>query len=113
MLPSTSVCRFGTSCLYRFRTMGADVTWGRRSSIGSSGRSSPRTVPLGFQLLSLRPKDDDTHPRKMVLNAFTRRGGVVIATQGTSKVYWGGFPVRAGYVDADVLGFASRVEQYD
>jgi beta-lactamase superfamily II metal-dependent hydrolase len=66
-----------------------------------------------FSAFASAPKDDDTHPRKMVLNAYTRRGGAVIATQGTSKVYWGGFPTRAGYVDADVLGFASRVEQYD
>jgi hypothetical protein len=66
-----------------------------------------------FSAFVSAPKDDDTHPRKMVLNAFTRRGGAVIATQGTSKVYWGGFPTRAGYVNADVLGFASRVEQYD
>jgi hypothetical protein len=28
------------------------------------------------------PKDDDTHPRKIVLNAFMRRGGEVIATLG-------------------------------
>jgi beta-lactamase superfamily II metal-dependent hydrolase len=59
------------------------------------------------------PKDDDTHPRKMVLNAFTRRGGAVIATQGTSKVHWGGFPARDDYETAAVLPFAPRVEQYD
>jgi hypothetical protein len=59
------------------------------------------------------PKDDDTHPRKMVLNAFRRRGGVVIATQGASKVHWGGFPARDGYKIAAVLPFAPRVEQYD
>ena len=41
------------------------------------------------------PKDDDTHPRKIVLNAFMRRGGKVIATQGTNKIHYGGFPKRA------------------
>lgn len=41
--------------------------------------------------------------------AFTRRGGRVIATQGTSKVYLGGFPAPNGYETATVLPFASRV----
>lgn len=59
------------------------------------------------------PKDDDTHPRKMVLNAFTRRGARVVATQGSTIIYWGGFPVREGYENATVLPFAPRVEQYD
>jgi hypothetical protein len=59
------------------------------------------------------PKDDDTHPRKMVLNAFTRRGGGVVATQGLSKVHWGGFPPREGYVTATAVPFASSVEEYD
>jgi beta-lactamase superfamily II metal-dependent hydrolase len=38
------------------------------------------------------PKDNDTHPRKIVLNAFIRRGGKVIATQSTNKIHYGGFP---------------------
>jgi beta-lactamase superfamily II metal-dependent hydrolase len=59
------------------------------------------------------PKDDDTHPRKMVLNAFMRRGGRVVATQGTSKVHWGGFPKRDGYKSAEFMSFASQVEDYD
>ena len=66
-----------------------------------------------FSAFVSAPKDDDTHPRKMVLNAFTRRGGAVIATQGTSKVCWGGFPARDGYETAAVLPFAPRVEQYN
>jgi hypothetical protein len=66
-----------------------------------------------FSAFVSAPKDDDTHPRKMVLNAFTRRGGAVIATQGTSKVYWGGFPARDGYETAAALPFTPRVEQYD
>lgn len=66
-----------------------------------------------FSAFVSAPKDDDTHPRKMVLNAFTRRGGRVIATQGSSTVFWGGFPARDGYENATVLPFASRVEEYD
>jgi len=59
------------------------------------------------------PKDDDTHPRKMVLNAFIRRGARVIATQGRKKVFWGGFPRRPNYDPADPLPFATQVEEYD
>lgn len=66
-----------------------------------------------FSAFVSAPKNDETHPRKMVLNAFTRRGGRVIATQGLSKVHWGGFPVREGYETATALPFAPRVENYD
>ena len=59
------------------------------------------------------PAEDDTHRRKMVLNAFTRRGGQVFATQGSSKVHWGGFPRRDGYTNVEAVPFASKVEEYD
>jgi beta-lactamase superfamily II metal-dependent hydrolase len=59
------------------------------------------------------PKDDDQHPRKIVLNAFMRRGGRVVATQGRNKVHWGGFPPRTGYVTAEPLAFSPKVEAYD
>lgn len=59
------------------------------------------------------PKDDDQHPRKIVLNAFTRRGGRVHATQGANKVHWGGFPPRPGYGAAQPMPLSSQVEAYD
>ena len=59
------------------------------------------------------PKEDDTHPRKMVLNAFMRRGYRVAATQGIKIVYWGGFPARPGYGPLSMLPFATQVEDYD
>lgn len=59
------------------------------------------------------PVDDAKHPRKIVLNAFTRRGGRVCATQGSSKVYWGGFPPRPGYNVAETLPLYTTVEDYD
>ena len=59
------------------------------------------------------PKDDDTHPRKMVLNAFMRRGYKVAATQGIKIVYWGGFPARPGYGPLSMLPFSPQVEDYD
>src|SRR5262249_30899379 len=69
--------------------------------------------PPSFMAYVSAPKDDDNHPRKMVLNAFTRRGGQVVATQGVNIVYWGGFPPRPGYTTVEVIPFISRVEDYD
>jgi beta-lactamase superfamily II metal-dependent hydrolase len=66
-----------------------------------------------FDAFVSAPADDDTHPRKMVLNAFLRRGGKVIATQGTNKIYYGGFPKRDGYVAATPMSFSPKVEAYD
>ncbi len=59
------------------------------------------------------PVEDDNHPRKIVLNAFMRRGAKVVATQGRNKVHWGGFPARAGYVAAESIPFSTTVEDYD
>lgn len=59
------------------------------------------------------PKDDEKHPRKIVLNAFMRRGAKVLATQGTSIVHYGGFPARSDYVPAMALPFSTTVEDYD
>jgi beta-lactamase superfamily II metal-dependent hydrolase len=59
------------------------------------------------------PKEDDSHPRKIVLNSFTRRGYKVYATQGTNKVHRGGFPTRDGYVNSESVAFSTRVEEYD
>ncbi|MEO6325436.1 MAG: hypothetical protein ABIQ65_12485, partial [Thermoanaerobaculia bacterium] len=59
------------------------------------------------------PRNDDTHPRKMVLNAFMRRGFQVAATQGEKIVFLGGFPARPGYGSLPMLPFATQVEEYD
>lgn len=69
--------------------------------------------PSRFTAFVSAPKDDDQHPRKIVLNAFMRRGGRVIATQGSNKVHWGGFPPRSGYSAVEPLPFSSSVEAYD
>jgi beta-lactamase superfamily II metal-dependent hydrolase len=92
---------------------------GSRRNVGPTimnrllGPVQPAGSPPRFSAFVSAPKDDDTHPRKMVLNAFMRRGGRVIATQGLKKVFWGGFPVRPGYVAAEAMPFASQVEEYD
>ena len=59
------------------------------------------------------PADDTKHPRKIVLNAFIRRGGRVLATQGQNKVHWGGFSPRPGYLTVVPLGLSTTVEDYD
>ncbi len=58
------------------------------------------------------PKDDEQHPRRIVLNAFKRRGAKVIATQGSSKIHYGGFSKRDGYSTAEPLPFFAKVEEY-
>ena len=70
------------------------------------------TDPTRFAAFVSAPTDDAQHPRKIVVNAFKRRGGKVIATQGASKIHYGGFPRRDGYRDAEVLPFYARVEEY-
>lgn len=92
---------------------------GSRRNVGPTvlnqlvGPIQPQGSGPRFTAFVSAPPDDDTHPRKMVLNAFLRRGGKVIATQGTKKIYYGGFPTRPDYLPAATLGFASQVEEYD
>jgi len=66
-----------------------------------------------FTAVVSAPKDDADHPRKIVLNAFMRRGAKVLATQG-SQICWGaGFPHRPGYGPAGTMPFSTMVEGYD
>ncbi|MCJ2109201.1 MBL fold metallo-hydrolase [Methylobacterium sp. E-041] len=76
------------------------------------GPIQPHHAPTRFYAYVSAPTDDSKHPRNIVLNAFARRGGYVIATQGSSKVHWGGFPVRPGYTAAAQVPFFDRVEEY-
>jgi len=60
------------------------------------------------------PKDDANHPRKMVLNAFLRRGTGVRSTQGQQyRFHSGTMPSRANEVAAVPFGFFNKVEAYD
>lgn len=72
--------------------------------------------PKGTNLFSAyvsAPADDEDHPKKIVLNAFMRRGGSVFATQGQSKIHRGGFPSRPGNSSAEPMSFSDKVESYD
>ena len=58
------------------------------------------------------PKDDETHPRKMVVNAFARRCDKVFATQGKEVIFPRDFN-RPNMVNATPLPFFDKVEGYD
>ena len=58
-------------------------------------------------------KDSTTHPRKMVVNAFLRRGTKVTATQGQSVCMRHNMPVREGWVAATTLPFSQEIESWD
>jgi hypothetical protein len=77
--------------------------------LGNKQQESDRTR---FTAFVSAPKDDDQHPRRIVLNAFRRRGANVIGTQGFGKIYYGGYQKRDGYSDAEALPFYTRVEEY-
>lgn len=59
------------------------------------------------------PKDDSKHPRKMVTNAFMRRGAGVRTTQGQKYRFHDNMPTREGETPAKPLGFYTDVEDYD
>ena len=92
---------------------------GSRRNVGPTvlnqliGPIKPEGTVNQFHAFVSAPKDDSKHPRKIVLNAFIRRGGGVYITQGQNKVHWGGFPPRGNYDSATAEGFSTTVEQYD
>jgi hypothetical protein len=59
------------------------------------------------------PKEDESHPRRMVLNAFLRRGGYVVATRGVTKCYTVGYPFKPGFERVNSMPFSDQVEDYD
>lgn len=56
-------------------------------------------------------KDSTTHPRKVVTNAFIRRGCKVIPTKGSTKRQHKDMPERDGWSVAVPIEFASEVEE--
>ena len=57
--------------------------------------------------------ESTTHPRKMVTNAFMRRGAQVIATRGQDKCYSRGTPGRPGWRPVTPLAFFDKVEGWE
>lgn len=58
-------------------------------------------------------KDSTSHPRRMVVNAFLRRGAQVIATKGQAKCHYRNMSARAGWVNATPLTFSNQVESWE
>ncbi|RZI42480.1 MBL fold metallo-hydrolase [Herbaspirillum sp. HC18] len=73
----------------------------------------PQNSPEVKRAIVSAPKEDDKHPRKMVLNAFKRRGAGVRSTQGVRYRYHEGMPERGDENSAKVFGFFDQVEAYD
>lgn len=73
---------------------------------------APNSPPLKNAIVSA-PANDSKHPRKMVLNAFTRRGAQVSTTQGLGYRYHSNMPNRLNESSAKIVGFSNLVEGYD
>jgi beta-lactamase superfamily II metal-dependent hydrolase len=92
---------------------------GSRHNVGPTilnrliGGIVPRGAQTTFSAFASVPKDDSKHPRKIVLNAFTRRGGRVSTTKEGKRVYWGGFAARPNYVSITPIPLSAQVEGYD
>ena len=74
---------------------------------GGYDRAFPLTVCVSAAKLST------THPRRVVTNAFHRRGATVLATQGQTKCMPHNMPNRPGWVAAQPVPFHNLVESYD
>lgn len=77
------------------------------------GSKLPKDAPRTKKAIVSAPKDDAKHPRKMVLNAFLRRGAPVRSTQGNLYRYYRGMTQRAGMQPAESFDFFDKVEAYD
>jgi beta-lactamase superfamily II metal-dependent hydrolase len=58
------------------------------------------------------PKDEAKHPRKMVTNAFLRRGAAVSVTRGEKARLHAHMPARGNEGPLNVLPFYTQVEDY-
>ncbi|WP_210329232.1 ComEC/Rec2 family competence protein [Methylorubrum zatmanii] len=91
---------------------------GSRRNVGPTildrllGPKRPQGSAPRFSAYVSAPADDADHPRRIVLNAFKRRGGKIIATQGVDRCHNAGFPGRAGYGPSEELPFFTTVEEY-
>lgn len=71
------------------------------------------TNPHFTVFISATKQENPKHPNKRVVNAFTRRGGKVVATQGSTKYHYSGLPLREGWSAVDPLPFYLVVEEDD
>ncbi|MFP4097891.1 MAG: ComEC/Rec2 family competence protein [Alphaproteobacteria bacterium] len=74
------------------------------------GASIIRDGSVGSAYVSASKGESD-HPRKRVLNAFTRRGYQVHSTEGTTKGYNHNIPMKPGWSSAEPHPFYDHVEE--
>ncbi|MCP3670148.1 MAG: MBL fold metallo-hydrolase, partial [Gammaproteobacteria bacterium] len=80
--------------------------------VGPPLGASPEPTFTAF--VSAARKGEPKHPNKRVANAFKRRGGEVIPTQGSGKcLHSDGVPTREGWSKAEPLPFYEEVEDDD
>lgn len=78
------------------------------------GPRLPTDAPPKRMAIVSVPKDDETHPRKMVMNAFRRRGAPVYKTQGRYvRHHSGAMPFRNNEAQAIPFDWFDKVESYD
>jgi hypothetical protein len=58
-------------------------------------------------------KEASKHPKKMVTNAFMRRGAKVVQTKGVGICSHHGSPTRQGWTTAPTVPFADEVESWE
>lgn len=66
------------------------------------------STKIGFVSVS---KDSKKHPKRVVVNAFIRRGVKVIATRGMTTCQSNNFSPREGWITAETLPFYDDVEE--
>ena len=75
--------------------------------VGTKVAQSTDTTKTAFVSAS---EASETHPRKVVTNAFLRRGASVHQTKGQSKRHHHNMPERAGWVASTPVPFNNQVE---
>lgn len=75
--------------------------------VGTKVTQSTDTTKIAFVSAS---EASETHPRKVVTNAFLRRGASVHQTKGQSILHYHNMPERAGWVALTPVPFNNQVE---
>ncbi len=74
------------------------------------GPKKPRDLQTTKAAVVSAPKDDEVYPRRVVANAFLRRGVPVYATQGRPVRWYRNMEERPHYVSLSPLPFFNSVE---
>lgn len=90
---------------------------GSRSNVGPTILNrflgAPGTQTTELTAVVSCPVDDEKHPRKMVVNAFKRRGCRVVKTNGNRLRHHNNMPARGDEVSATEYPWFDQVEAYD